>query len=78
MARVELWTTLSCHTPGLVAEPEERSIMSSSWRLSDPEWARLFPSDSELARRMRALDWFQTDLGPPEHLLLNQPSILAD
>src|SRR5262245_19666039 len=25
----------------------------------------LFPGDSELARRMRELDWSKTDLGPP-------------
>ena len=36
-------------------------------RTSDPERARLFPGDSELARRMRDLDWSQTDLGPPEY-----------
>jgi PAS domain S-box-containing protein len=34
---------------------------------SDPGWAHLFPGDSELARRMRALDWSQTALGPPQH-----------
>jgi len=36
-------------------------------RTRDPERAHLFPGDSELARRMRDLDWSQTDLGPPEH-----------
>ena len=28
---------------------------------------RLFPGDSEMARRMRALDWAATDFGPPEN-----------
>jgi signal transduction histidine kinase len=27
----------------------------------------LFPGESELAGRMRALDWSRTDLGPPQH-----------
>ena len=26
----------------------------------------LFPGNSEMARRMRQLDWTSTDLGPPE------------
>jgi hypothetical protein len=38
--------------------------MNSSNRPSDRELERLFPGDSELAGRMRALDWSQTDLGP--------------
>src|SRR4051812_22969820 len=29
------------------------------------ELERLFPGDSELAYRMRALDWTRTELGPP-------------
>lgn len=41
--------------------------MNSSNRPSDRGLERLFPGDSELAGRMRALDWSQTDLGPPEH-----------
>src|SRR4030095_6092220 len=27
----------------------------------------VFPGESELATRMRALDWSRTDLGPPQH-----------
>src|SRR4051812_8355660 len=31
----------------------------------DEELGRLFPGESELARRMRTLDWSASDLGPP-------------
>jgi hypothetical protein len=34
-------------------------------RDADGELGRLFPGDSEMARRMRALDWSETDLGSP-------------
>ena len=40
--------------------------MSDSERMSDPERERLFPGDTELARRMRAFDWSTTPLGPVE------------
>ncbi len=33
--------------------------------LGDGPLDRFFPGDSELAQRMRALDWSKTDLGPP-------------
>jgi hypothetical protein len=33
---------------------------------NDPNLERLFPGNSELAARMRAFDWSQTDLGSPE------------
>jgi hypothetical protein len=33
---------------------------------SEPNRGDLLPSGSEMARRMRALDWSATDLGPPE------------
>ena len=32
---------------------------------SNPQLERLFPGDSEMARRMRELDWSATDFGPP-------------
>ena len=32
---------------------------------ADAALARIFPGDSELAGRMRAMDWSKTDLGPP-------------
>ncbi|MBD1848448.1 ATP-binding protein [Leptolyngbya sp. FACHB-711] len=38
--------------------------MNQSDHLSDHELERFFPGDSELAVRMRALDWSQTLLGP--------------
>jgi hypothetical protein len=38
---------------------------------------RLFPGDSELARRMRALDWTKTALGPPEHWAENLRSAVS-
>ena len=34
--------------------------------LPSSQLERLFPGDSEMARRMRALDWSATDFGPPE------------
>ncbi|WOB06031.1 ATP-binding protein [Piscinibacter gummiphilus] len=34
--------------------------------LPDDQLARIFPGDSEMARRMRAFDWSQSDLGMPE------------
>jgi PAS domain S-box-containing protein len=34
--------------------------------LSNRDLERFFPGDSELAARMRALDWSQTDLGSPQ------------
>ena len=46
-------------------EPQEETQPSSD-RLSGGEWERLFPGDSEMAGRMRALDWSTSDLGPPE------------
>ena len=39
--------------------------MDTEARDADDELGRLFPGDSEMARRMRALDWSETDLGPP-------------
>jgi hypothetical protein len=33
--------------------------------IADAALARIFPGDSELAGRMRAMDWSKTDLGPP-------------
>ena len=33
--------------------------------LPSSQLERLFPGDSELAARMRALDWSATDFGPP-------------
>ena len=35
--------------------------------LPNSQLERLFPGDSEMARRMRALDWSATDFGPPEN-----------
>jgi signal transduction histidine kinase len=40
--------------------------MSSACPLSDRELERLFPGDSEMASRMRELDWATTALGPPD------------
>jgi len=34
--------------------------------MSPDDLVRWFPGDSEMARRMRAMDWSTTDLGPPE------------
>jgi len=34
--------------------------------LPSSQLERLFPGDSEMARRMRALDWSATDFGPPK------------
>ncbi len=39
--------------------------MNHSEPPSSPQLERLFPGDSEMARRMRALDWSATDFGPP-------------
>ncbi len=46
-------------------EPQEGS-QGNLGRLGDRERERLFPGDSEMARRMRAFDWANSDLGPPE------------
>jgi hypothetical protein len=35
-------------------------------RLGAEELQRIFPGESEMARRMRAFDWSTSDLGPPE------------
>src|SRR5687768_1870754 len=43
-----------------------RSNMGSSERAERDELHRIFPGDSEMARRMRAFDWSRTDLGLPE------------
>jgi hypothetical protein len=41
-------------------------MKGGSERMSDPERERLFPGDTEMARRMRAFDWSRTPLGPVE------------
>ena len=46
-------------------EPQEGS-QGNPGRLSDRERERLFPGDSEMAGRMRTIDWSISDLGPPE------------
>ncbi|MHC5675261.1 hypothetical protein [Nostoc sp.] len=43
----------------------EPTLADSSGSLSNRELEQYFPGDSELANRMRALDWSQTDLGSP-------------
>lgn len=40
--------------------------MDSSGRYERDDLHRIFPADSEMARRMRAFDWCHTDLGLPE------------
>ncbi|MBL0726446.1 ATP-binding protein [Piscinibacter sp. HJYY11] len=35
--------------------------------LPEDQLVRIFPGDSEMARRMRAFDWSASDLGQPEH-----------
>ena len=40
--------------------------MSVTARRAAADLDRLFPGDSEMARRMRAYDWSQTPLGPPD------------
>jgi hypothetical protein len=46
--------------------------MSDPDRLTSSDLRRIFPGDSEMADRMRRLDWSATDLGPvqswPENL----------
>jgi hypothetical protein len=42
------------------------SSQTSSNRTNAASLKRVFPGDSEMARRMRAFDWSQSDLGPPE------------
>jgi hypothetical protein len=39
--------------------------------------ARIFPGNSEMARRMRAFDWSTSDLGPPEQWPQNLRSALG-
>jgi PAS domain S-box-containing protein len=47
--------------------PESTSINRANFdSLSNSDLERFFPGDSELATRMRALDWSQTDLGSPQ------------
>jgi PAS domain S-box-containing protein len=41
--------------------------MSHSTRLPCSELERLFPGDSEMARRMRVFDWSRSDFGPVEN-----------
>ncbi len=45
----------------------QEETRGSSDRLSDRDRDRLFPGDSEMARRMRAFEWSSSDLGPTEH-----------
>src|SRR4051794_26715848 len=45
---------------------EGRSTMDASDRGNPPELERIFPGDSEMASRMRAFDWSNSDLGSPE------------
>ena len=33
--------------------------------MTPKDFNHIFPGDSELAQRMRELDWAKTDLGPP-------------
>src|SRR5919108_1893476 len=33
---------------------------------NESDRTRIFPGDSEMARRMREFDWSQSELGPPE------------
>jgi PAS domain S-box-containing protein len=45
---------------------EPASANRASFDTFDSDLERFFPGDSELAARMRALDWSQTDLGLPQ------------
>ena len=53
------------HDPATGTGPEPAPAMTRAPTL-DATRATLFPGDSEMARRCRALDWAATPLGPPE------------